>query len=70
MLEEIGEPVPPSATATNLKGSSGSAGLGLPLVIRPAYTLGGSGGGFVNTWKEFDEAVFTGLNAAPFTRYF
>ena len=66
MLEEIGEPVPPSATATNLKEAHQVAQrLGLPLVIRPAYTLGGSGGGFVNTWKEFDEAVFTGLNASP-----
>ena len=66
MLEEIGEPVPPSATVTNLKEAHQVAQrLGLPLVIRPAYTLGGSGGGFVNTWKEFDEAVFTGLNASP-----
>ncbi len=66
MLEEIGEPVPPSATVTNLKEAREVAQrLGLPLVIRPAYTLGGTGGGFANTWEQFDEVVTTGLNASP-----
>ncbi len=66
MLEEIGEPVPPSATVKNLKEAHEVAQrLELPLVIRPAYTLGGTGGGFANTWEEFDEVVTTGLNASP-----
>ncbi len=66
MLEEIGEPVPPSATVKNLKEAHEVAKrLALPLVIRPAYTLGGTGGGFANTWEEFDEVVTTGLNASP-----
>ncbi|MDD4924170.1 MAG: carbamoyl-phosphate synthase large subunit [Dehalococcoidales bacterium] len=66
MLEEIGEPVPPSATVKNLKEAHEVAQrLGLPLVIRPAYTLGGTGGGFANTWEQFDEVVSIGLNASP-----
>jgi carbamoyl-phosphate synthase large subunit len=66
MLQEIGEPVPPSATVSNLTEAHKVAKeLGLPLVVRPAYTLGGTGGGFANTWEEFDHVVSTGLNASP-----
>ena len=66
MLVDIGEPVPPSATVANLAEAHKVANeLGLPLVVRPAYTLGGTGGGFANTWEEFDEVVSTGLSASP-----
>ncbi len=66
MLEEIGEPAPPSATVKNIKEARKAAQrLELPLVVRPAYTLGGTGGGFANNWEQFDEVVTTGLNASP-----
>lgn len=39
--------------------------IGFPLVIRPSYTLGGYGGGFVNTADEFDAAINAGLHASP-----
>jgi carbamoyl-phosphate synthase large subunit len=66
MLLEIGEPVPSSATVNNLEEAHNVANkLGLPLVIRPAYTLGGTGGGFANNWEEFDHMVSTGLAASP-----
>jgi carbamoyl-phosphate synthase large subunit len=66
MLQEIGEPVPPSATVSTLAEARKTAKeLGLPLVIRPAYTLGGTGGGFANTWEEFDRVVSDGLAASP-----
>lgn len=39
--------------------------IGFPLVIRPSYTLGGYGGGFVNTPEEFDAALNAGLHASP-----
>ena len=66
MLAEIGEPAPPSATVKNIKEAREIAQrLELPLVVRPAYTLGGTGGGFANTWEQFDEVVTTGLNASP-----
>ncbi|MBU2609207.1 MAG: carbamoyl-phosphate synthase large subunit, partial [Chloroflexi bacterium] len=35
------------------------------LIVRPAYTLGGTGNGFANNWKEFDHVVGAGLEASP-----
>jgi carbamoyl-phosphate synthase large subunit len=62
----IGEPVPPSATVTSLKEARKTAKeIGLPVIIRPAYTLGGSGGGMANTWKELDLGVTVGLATSP-----
>ncbi len=66
MLINIGEPVPKSATVTSLKEAAKVAkDLGLPLIIRPAYTLGGTGGGVANTWEELDHAATVGLAASP-----
>jgi carbamoyl-phosphate synthase large subunit len=66
MLIQIGEPVPPSQTVTNLdEARKVAANIGLPLIIRPAYTLGGTGGGFVNNWDELDAVVATGLASSP-----
>jgi len=66
MLISIGEPVPRSATVTSLKEARKVAKeLGLPLIIRPAYTLGGTGGGFANTWEELERVVTIGLAASP-----
>jgi carbamoyl-phosphate synthase large subunit len=66
MLLRIGEPVPPSQTVTTLEQARKVAKeIGLPLVIRPAYTLGGTGGGFATTWDELEATVTTGLNASP-----
>ncbi|MBI4498802.1 MAG: carbamoyl phosphate synthase large subunit, partial [Chloroflexi bacterium] len=49
MLADIGEPVPPSASVTSMEQAREVAGeLGLPLVIRPAFTLGGTGGGIAS----------------------
>ena len=39
--------------------------IGYPLVIRPSFTMGGYGGGFVHKKEEFDEAVKRGLEASP-----
>ena len=49
LLINIGEPVPPSQTVTSLTEARQVAReIGLPLIIRPAYTLGGTGGGVAN----------------------
>lgn len=62
----IGEPVPASATVTSLKEARGVAKeIGLPVIIRPAYTLGGSGGGMANNWKELERVVTGGLATSP-----
>jgi len=66
LLIRIGEPVPPSATVTNLKEARKVARqIGLPVIIRPSFTLGGTGGGMAHTWKELTEIVADGLAASP-----
>ena len=63
---EIGVNVCKGETATSfLKGKEIAQEIGFPLVIRPSYTLGGYGGGFVNSAEEFDEALNAGLQASP-----
>ncbi len=48
-----------------LEGKEAAQKIGFPLVIRPSYTLGGTGGGFVMTADDFDEALKRGLDASP-----
>jgi carbamoyl-phosphate synthase large subunit len=63
---EIGVNVCKGETATSfLKGKEIAQEIGFPLVIRPSYTLGGYGGGFVNNPEEFDDALNAGLQASP-----
>ena len=66
MLEEIGEPVPTSRVCESFdEVKIFAAEAGLPLVIRPAYTLGGTGGGFVTTEAELMAIAQRGLEASP-----
>jgi carbamoyl-phosphate synthase large subunit len=66
LLAKIGEPVPESATVKDLKDARKAARkIGLPVVIRPAYTLGGTGGGMAYSWEELDRMATSGLNASP-----
>ncbi len=54
------------ATATSfLEGKEIAQEIGFPLVIRPSFTLGGTGGGFVNKPEEFDAMLNRGLHASP-----
>ncbi|GIV39059.1 MAG: carbamoyl-phosphate synthase (glutamine-hydrolyzing) [Thermonema sp.] len=63
---ELGVHVCQGETADSfLRGKEIAQKIGFPLVIRPSYTLGGSGGGFVNTPEEFNEALTRGLKASP-----
>ena len=62
---EIGEPVPPSAIVTHKdEGLAFAAQYGYPLVVRPAYTLGGTGGGIVYNEREMLETLESGLAAS------
>ncbi len=55
---EIGVPVAPARTANSfLEGKEFAQEIGFPLVIRPSFTLGGTGGGFVLNKDELDEAL-------------
>ena len=66
LMVQIGIKVAPSIIANSyLEGKEAGQKIGLPLVIRPSFTLGGSGGGFVMKDEEFDEALKRGLNASP-----
>ncbi len=65
-IETIGLSKAPSYIANSfLEGKDASQKIGFPLVIRPSYTLGGTGGGFVMEEKDFDEALRRGLDASP-----
>ena len=66
MLQGIGEPVPLSRVCESLdEVREFAAEAGLPLVIRPAYTLGGTGGGFVTTERDLERIAKGGLDASP-----
>jgi carbamoyl-phosphate synthase large subunit len=66
MLEDMGEPVPVSRVCESLdEVRDFAAAHGLPLVIRPAYTLGGTGGGFVTTEADLERIAARGLAASP-----
>jgi carbamoyl-phosphate synthase large subunit len=66
LMINIGLAVAPSFIANSfLEGKEAAQKIGFPLVIRPSYTLGGYGGGFVMKEDEFDEALRRGLSASP-----
>jgi len=66
LMVEIGVGVAKSKIANSfLEGKEAAQEIGYPLVIRPSYTLGGSGGGFVHKKEEFDQALSRGLQASP-----
>ncbi len=61
-MEKIGEPVAPSLVVENLEdGIAFSNKIGYPVVLRPAYTLGGSGGGIAHNQAELEEILANGL---------
>ena len=62
----LGVPVATAKTANSfLEGKEFAQELGFPLVIRPSFTLGGTGGGIVYDKTELDEALNRGLQASP-----
>ena len=66
LLKRIDIPVAPAEIATSfLKGKEIAQKFGFPLVIRPSFTLGGTGAAFVYTSEEFDELLTRGLEASP-----
>ncbi len=66
LLTEIGEPTPKSAIVETFEDARAALDeIGLPAVIRPAYTLGGTGGGIAYTYEEFQSIATGGLAASP-----
>ncbi len=66
LMNKIDIPVAPAKIATSfLQGKEIAQELGFPLVIRPSFTLGGSGAAFVHTKEEFEDLLSKGLHASP-----
>ncbi|HEX7398654.1 MAG TPA: carbamoyl-phosphate synthase large subunit [Candidatus Limnocylindrales bacterium] len=72
LLDRLGQPYAPSAIVEGATDAERAASIeraltqiGLPAIIRPAFTLGGTGGGIVETEADYREGVRTGLRASP-----
>ena len=66
LMGEIDIPVAPARIATSfLEGKAIAQELGFPLVIRPSFTLGGSGASFVHNKEDFEDLLSKGLHASP-----
>jgi len=65
-MQSIGQPVIPSAIATDLEAAvTFAAEIGYPLIVRPAFTLGGSGGGITDNEANLREIAANGLALSP-----
>ena len=68
-LQNMGQPVVPSDTAEDLETALDIAGrIGYPVIVRPAYTLGGTGGGIAADEDELRVIARTGLDLSPITQ--
>lgn len=66
LCESLGEPVLPSETANSIEeGLKAAADIGYPVVLRPAFTLGGTGGGFADDEEECRELLKNALAISP-----
>ncbi|MEJ8304277.1 carbamoyl-phosphate synthase large subunit [Saccharibacillus sacchari] len=66
LMRELEQPVPDSVIVTTLQESLDFAGeIGYPIIVRPAYTLGGTGGGICANEEELREIVASGLRYSP-----
>ncbi len=66
LCEELGEPVLPSLIATSMEeGFRAAEEIGYPVVLRPAFTLGGTGGGFADNPEEMEELLKNALKLSP-----
>ena len=68
-MESIGQPCIPSKVVTDVDAALDFAKeIGYPVIVRPAFTLGGSGGGIANTEEELHEIARNGLALSPITQ--
>ena len=66
LMEEIGEPMTESYFAHNVEDAIAEANrIGYPIIVRPAFTLGGTGGGFADNDEELKELAKNGLKISP-----
>jgi len=68
-MQSIGEPVIPSLVVTDVPAALAFAEeIGYPVIVRPAFTLGGTGGGIASNQKELQEIAANGLRLSPITQ--
>lgn len=66
LMQEIGEPVPESRIVTSVEEAQDfAAKIGFPVIVRPAFTLGGTGGGIAKSEDELFTIATSGLAASP-----
>ena len=66
LCERLGEPVLPSIVVRSMEeGRAAAQEIGYPVVLRPAFTLGGTGGGFADSQTELEELLKAGLELSP-----
>ncbi|KEO81612.1 carbamoyl-phosphate synthase large subunit [Tumebacillus flagellatus] len=66
LMEELEQPIPVSEIVhTMAEGQAFLEKIGLPVIIRPAFTLGGTGGGIASTMEEFESILTRGLKQSP-----
>jgi carbamoyl-phosphate synthase large subunit len=69
LMQKIGEPVPDSAIVHTVEEAQAFARrIGFPVIVRPAFTLGGTGGGIAKDVEELNIVANAGLNASPITQ--
>ncbi|GAB6093082.1 carbamoyl-phosphate synthase large subunit [Furfurilactobacillus curtus] len=69
LMKKLGEPVPESTIATTVAAAVHFANeIGYPVIVRPAYTLGGTGGGIAQTEAQLREITTNGLSLSPVTQ--
>ena len=69
LMLEIGEPIPESDIVSSFEDAKKFAQkIGFPIIVRPAYTLGGTGGGIASNYSEYEEIVHTGLSLSPISQ--
>jgi carbamoyl-phosphate synthase large subunit len=66
LMNDLREPVPDSVIVHHYEEAHNFADkVGFPVIVRPAYTLGGTGGGICNSYQELDEIITSGLKNSP-----
>lgn len=69
LMKDLDEPIPPSKTVNTVEEATDfAAEIGYPVIVRPAFTMGGTGGGMCDTKEELEEIVANGLDLSPATQ--
>ena len=69
LMEELGQPIPESEIVNTVdEALEFAAGIGYPVIVRPAFTLGGTGGGICSNEEELQEIAENGLKISPVTQ--